>query len=75
MNAAQQALATRSDLRRPATSFAMCCVSAAIGWIALRAEIARQRRALAKLDDRLLRDVGLTRDDVAQETGKPFRYR
>ncbi|HKY85504.1 MAG TPA: DUF1127 domain-containing protein [Pseudorhodoplanes sp.] len=32
----------------------------------------RQRRALAELDDRLLRDIGLTAYDVTRETGKPF---
>ena len=32
----------------------------------------RQRRSLSKLDDRLLKDVGLTRKDAAQETAKPF---
>jgi uncharacterized protein YjiS (DUF1127 family) len=34
---------------------------------AQRAELARQRRALARLDDRLLRDVGLTREQVDRE--------
>ncbi len=32
----------------------------------------RQRRALDSLDDALLRDVGLTREDVRCETEKPF---
>ena len=31
-----------------------------------------QRRTLARLDDRLLRDMGLTRADVDQEVSKPF---
>ena len=35
-------------------------------------ERARQRRRLMELDDRLLKDVGLTRADVARETSKPF---
>jgi uncharacterized protein YjiS (DUF1127 family) len=35
-------------------------------------ERARQRHALAELDDRLLQDVGLTRDDVTSEVEKPF---
>ena len=32
----------------------------------------RQRRALAELDDRLLRDIGLTAYDVTYEASKPF---
>jgi uncharacterized protein YjiS (DUF1127 family) len=35
-------------------------------------ERSRQRRALAKLDDRLLRDIGLTRDQARQECANPF---
>jgi uncharacterized protein YjiS (DUF1127 family) len=35
-------------------------------------ELARQRRQLAELDDRLLRDIGLTRADVGAELRKPF---
>jgi len=33
---------------------------------------ARQRRALAELDDRLLEDAGITRAQVAREIRKPF---
>ena len=36
-------------------------------------ERARQRRALARLDDRLLRDIGVTREEVEHETGRPVR--
>ncbi len=32
----------------------------------------RQRRALAALDSRLLRDIGLDRQDVLREVSKPF---
>ena len=35
-------------------------------------ERARQRAALAALDDRMLKDIGLTRADVTQEVSKPF---
>ncbi len=35
-------------------------------------ERARGRRRLMELDDRLLKDIGLTRADVARETSKPF---
>lgn len=33
---------------------------------------ARQRRQLLALDDRMLRDIGLTRADVLAESSKPF---
>lgn len=33
---------------------------------------ARQRRHLGELDDRLLRDIGLSRSDVDQEISRPF---
>ena len=32
----------------------------------------RQRRALATLDDHLLRDIGLTRDAARRECAQPF---
>ena len=35
-------------------------------------ERANQRHCLARLDERLLRDIGLDRTRVAQETAKPF---
>jgi uncharacterized protein YjiS (DUF1127 family) len=35
-------------------------------------ERVRERRRLAALDDRLLRDVGLSRADTEQEIHKPF---
>jgi uncharacterized protein YjiS (DUF1127 family) len=35
-------------------------------------ERARQRRTLAALDERMLKDIGLTRADVATESEKPF---
>jgi uncharacterized protein YjiS (DUF1127 family) len=41
-------------------------------WLRRGVERARQRNALAELDDRLLQDVGLSRDDVTSEVEKPF---
>jgi uncharacterized protein YjiS (DUF1127 family) len=35
-------------------------------------ERARQRHALAALDDRLLKDIGISRADVMRESVKPF---
>ena len=32
----------------------------------------RQRRALAELDDRLLKDIGITRPEADREIAKPF---
>ena len=37
-----------------------------------RVELARSRRQLAQLDERLLRDIGLTRLDAAVESSKHF---
>ena len=37
-------------------------------------ELARGRRHLAGLDDRILRDIGLSRADVEREYRKPFWY-
>ena len=35
-------------------------------------ERARQRYRLAELDDRMLKDIGLSRADVTREVEKPF---
>ncbi len=35
-------------------------------------ERARQRRQLRRLDDRLLKDIGLSRADVEREADKPW---
>lgn len=40
--------------------------------LAAMIERARQRRALANLDDALLRDIGVTRAEARRETGKPM---
>jgi uncharacterized protein YjiS (DUF1127 family) len=33
---------------------------------------ARERNRLASMDEHMLRDIGLSRSQVTQETGKPF---
>lgn len=45
-------------------------------WLALvllrRHELARQRRRLLALDDRMLKDIGITRADACREGARPF---
>ena len=47
-------------------------VAAAVALIARWLERARQRRALATLDDYVLRDIGITRVEAVGEAEKPF---
>ncbi len=54
----------RADLRGPGPRL--------LGLLALWIERATQRRALAELDDRLLKDVGISRSEARQEAAKPF---
>ena len=35
-------------------------------------ELAQQRRRLLSLDDRMLKDIGITRADAAREGARPF---
>jgi uncharacterized protein YjiS (DUF1127 family) len=35
-------------------------------------EVARQRRTLRTLDDRMLKDIGVTRADAEREASRPF---
>ena len=44
----------------------------AIGWFSATLERRRQRRALAELDDHLLKDIGLSRDEARRESRKPL---
>ena len=41
-------------------------------WLAQTLALRRQRAHLVVLDDRLLRDIGLTRDDARREASRPF---
>ena len=45
--------------------------SLVLGFLALE-ERRRQRAALMALDDRLLKDIGLSRADVERECGRPI---
>jgi uncharacterized protein YjiS (DUF1127 family) len=46
--------------------------SAALEAARRRRQLARERRVLRRLDDRLLRDIGLSRADVGVELPPPF---
>ncbi|MEH3023853.1 MAG: DUF1127 domain-containing protein [Pseudomonas oryzihabitans] len=41
-------------------------------WLSRALEVSRQRRALYRLDDAALSDLGLSRADAWQEADKPF---
>lgn len=47
-------------------------VAACARLIAMWMDRARQRRALAAMDDRLLSDIGITRNEAEREIEKPF---
>ena len=46
--------------------------SRAFGTLLLWQRRANERHALAHLDDRMLRDLGLSRSEIAWESRKPF---
>jgi uncharacterized protein YjiS (DUF1127 family) len=64
--------AAEKGRRRPAlsalASAALFVVETLLAW----QERVRQRRHLSGLDDRLLKDIGLSRADVQREVEKPF---
>jgi len=47
-------------------------VAVGVDTIMTRTELARSRRQLAELDERLLRDIGLDRATARFEASKPF---
>jgi uncharacterized protein YjiS (DUF1127 family) len=55
-------------LRHPRGSLIARSVSLLLAWI----ERSRQRRALGELDDHLLCDIGVTRDEARREAIRPF---
>ena len=57
---------------RPARRTSSYRFAAVFGLLAMWIERARQRQSLAGLDDRSLRDIGITRADAARECEKPF---
>jgi uncharacterized protein YjiS (DUF1127 family) len=57
--------------REPVSAFGGT-ITAAVERMQTWRDRARQRRSLSQLDDRLLRDIGITRYDVLSEARKPF---
>ena len=43
-----------------------------LGRLMMFIEVTRERRELAHMDDKLLRDIGLTRDEARHEVDRPF---
>jgi uncharacterized protein YjiS (DUF1127 family) len=64
--AATQTLIRQADCRRPAS-----WRSRLTAWFCLCIARRRQRRALGALDERLLADVGLSRQQAAREARRP----
>ena len=58
----------RPSRGKAGTGFATRVFDRVFVWL----DLARQRRHLAELDDRLLRDIGLSRVEVEQELERPF---
>jgi uncharacterized protein YjiS (DUF1127 family) len=46
--------------------------SVAVARLLLWHELARQRRTLRTLDDRMLKDIGITRAEAEREATRPF---
>jgi uncharacterized protein YjiS (DUF1127 family) len=63
---AQKALPLR--LRPGLTGWLLRTIDLMLSW----QEVARQRRALLALDERLLKDIGITRADAEREASRPF---
>jgi uncharacterized protein YjiS (DUF1127 family) len=64
---AEESLSLLGRLRRAAT-----VPSRLIDWYQQHRQRARERRVLACLDDRMLKDIGLSRADAEQEIAKGF---
>jgi uncharacterized protein YjiS (DUF1127 family) len=68
MSAYAPPAARASRRERGVQKFAAVAVTRLLRWH----ELARQRRALLTLDDRMLKDIGVTRADADREASRPF---
>lgn len=57
-----------SGLRPALEALAAVALGRALRW----REVARQRRALLALNDRMLKDIGISRAEAEQEARRPF---
>ncbi len=58
-------------LSRPVTARrAEVATTSWLGWLALTMRAVETRRYLAQMDDRMLKDIGITRADALQEAGR-----
>jgi uncharacterized protein YjiS (DUF1127 family) len=62
------ALAARRRLRDRLSLSPLSVLELLLGWCAR----AQESRMLLQLDERMLKDIGVTRADVAREAAKPF---
>ena len=62
----------RRDFVSSLVSRGLSCVGRAVDLLLTWQQRARDRRQLEALNDRMLRDIGLTRADVFAEGSKPF---
>lgn len=66
-------MATRIRLSLPVTRHRRSVATPRLlAWLGAVMDMARQRYALAELDDRLLRDAGITRAEAREEARKPI---
>ncbi|BDW89198.1 MAG: hypothetical protein AXW12_07260 [Thalassospira sp. Nap_22] len=74
INVTERTVSTSKQAKQPVTWRAAIIgvmISAAEYLARLQAH-SRDRHALQRLDDHMLKDVGLTRSDIEQELSKPF---
>ena len=62
----------RIDFAAPSHGISVHVHGGPLHWIRSAMARARQRRAVGELDDRLLKDIGITRAQALGEAGKPF---